>query len=163
MKHARLWVCTCPPALHAGNPPGIPCVPCIGNVNDMPSILYQHWHRKVYRKFFPVLYQDMSWKFSTILHKDWCRIYGLSCTSIAIQESVQEIVPYTIPGYAMEILNCPDKYRCQACVGNLTCPLHVLCKYWCRKCSFSSSANAFDNSHKVIIALTNVQCGNRFP
>ena len=61
----------------------IPCVPCIGNANDMSSILYQHWYRKVYRKFCPILHQDMSWKFSTILHKDWCRIYDPSCTSIA--------------------------------------------------------------------------------
>ena len=72
----------------------------------------------------------------------------LSCTRIGVgfmifpvllQENVQEIVPYTISGHVMETLNYPDKYRCQACVGNLTYPLHVLCKYWCRKCSFSSS------------------------
>ena len=61
------------------------------------------WYRKVYRTLCPILYQDMSWKLSTILLR---------------------------------------KYRCQACVGNLTCPLHVLCKYWCRKCSFSSSVGA---------------------
>ena len=42
---------------------------------------------------------------------------------ILVQESVQEIVPYTTSGHVMEILNYPDKYRCQACVGNLTCPL----------------------------------------
>ena len=48
---------------------------------------------------------------------------------VLLQESVQEIVPYTISGHVMETLNYPDKYRCQACVGNLTYPLHVLCKY----------------------------------
>ena len=60
---------------------------------------------------------------------------------VLLQESVQEIVPYTISGHVMETLNYPDKYRCQARVGNLTYPLHVLCKYWCRKCSFSSSGS----------------------
>ena len=58
---------------------------------------------------------------------------------VLLQESVQEIVPYTISEHVMETLNYPGKYRCQACVGNLTYPLHVLCKYWCRKCRFSSS------------------------
>ena len=42
---------------------------------------------------------------------------------------VQEIVPYS---YC--IRTCHDKYRCQASVGNLTCPFH-LCEYWCRSCS----------------------------
>ena len=46
---------------------------------------------------------------------------------VLVQESVQEIVPYTISGHVIEILNYPDKYRYQACVGNLTCPFHVLC------------------------------------
>ena len=58
---------------------------------------------------------------------------------VLVQESVPEIVPYTTSGHVMEILKYRDKYRCQACVGNLTCPLHLLCKYWCRKHSFSSS------------------------
>ena len=131
-------MCTWPPALHAGNPPEISCVPCIGNVNDMPSILYQHWYRKVYRKFCSILHQDMSWKFSTILHKDWCRIYDLSCTSIATGKCTGNCALY-YSEHVMETLNYPGKYRCQACVRNLTYPLHVLCKYWCRKCRFSSS------------------------
>ena len=81
-KYTRLLACTWPPAPHAGNVPNIPCVPCIGTANNMPSIPYQHWYRKVYRKFCPILHQDISWKFSTILHKDWCRIYDPSCVSI---------------------------------------------------------------------------------
>ena len=97
--------------------PDIPCVPCIGNVTDMPSIPYQHWHRKVYRKFCPILHQDMSWKFSTILHKDWCRIYYLSCTSIGTGKCTGNCALYyirtchgnspvspTISGHVMEIL-----------------------------------------------------------
>ena len=88
----------------------------------------------------------------------------LSCTRIGaefmilpvpvlVQESVQEIVPYTISGHVMEILNYPDKYRCQACVGNLTCPLHVLCKYWCRKCSFSSGVYGSGHNKALKLAL----------
>ena len=81
---------------------------------------------------------------------------------VLLQESVQEIVPYTISGHVMETLNYPDKYRCQACVGNLSYPLHVLCKYWCRKCSFSSSDTLFEsirlevsvNSHHPLIRPT---------
>ena len=85
-KIVGVYMATCPACrkstLHAGNPPDIPCVPCTGNENDMPSILHQHWHREAYRKYCSILHQDMLWKFSTILHKDWCRINDLSCTSI---------------------------------------------------------------------------------
>ena len=42
---------------------------------------------------------------------------------VLLQGSVQEIVPYTISRHVMEILNYPDKYWCQACVGSLTSPL----------------------------------------
>ena len=48
---------------------------------------------------------------------------------LLVQERVQEIVPYIAPGHVMEILNYPDKYRCQAYVGNLISPLYVLCEY----------------------------------
>ena len=50
---------------------------------------------------------------------------------VLVQESVQEIVPYTASGHIIEILNYPEKYRFQAFVGNLICPIatHVLCKY----------------------------------
>ena len=71
---------------------------------------------------------------------------------VLLQESAQEIVPYTISGHVMEILNYPDTYRCQACVGNLTHPLHVLCKYWCRKCSFSSSVTLKSTISSTIMA-----------
>ena len=30
---------------------------------------------------------------------------------VPVQERVQEIVPYTVPGHVTEILNYPDKYR----------------------------------------------------
>ena len=92
------------PALHAGNPPDIPPVPCIGNVKNMPLILYRIlWHRKVYRKFYPILHQDMLWKFSTILHKDWCRINDLSCTSIGIGTGIINILHQE--RHVIEILN----------------------------------------------------------
>ena len=52
--------------------------------------------------------------------------FMISPVPVLVQESVQEIVPYTT-GHVMKILNYSDKYRCQACIGNLTCPLHVLC------------------------------------
>ena len=105
-KHARLWACTWPPVLHAGNPPDIPyaCVSCIciGNVNNMPSILHQYCHRKVYRKFCPILHQDMSWKFLPILHKDCGAGFMIFPVPVlvqeSVQESVQEIVPYTTSG-----------------------------------------------------------------
>ena len=42
---------------------------------------------------------------------------------VLVQESVHEIEPYTTSEHVMEILSYPDKYRCQACLGNLTCPL----------------------------------------
>ena len=41
--------------------------PVQGLVQDLWSFLYQYWYRKVYRKLCPILYQDMSYKFSTIL------------------------------------------------------------------------------------------------
>ena len=41
--------------------------PAQGLVQDLWSFLYQYCYRKVYRKLCPILYQDMSWKFSTVL------------------------------------------------------------------------------------------------
>ena len=64
----------------------------------------------------------MSWKVSTILQRFGAG-FMIFPVPVLVQESVQEIVTYTISGHVMEILNYPDKYRCQACVGNLTCPL----------------------------------------
>ena len=98
-----------------------------GLIYDL-SCTYQYWYRKAYRKLCPTY--TASEHVMEILNYP---VQGL------VQESVHEIVPYTTSGHVMEILSYPDKYRYQACVGNLTCPLHVLCKYWCKKCSFSSS------------------------
>ena len=143
-KCAGLWVCTRSPILHAGNQPNISLVICIGNVNNMPSFLYQYRHRKVYRKFCPILHirtchgnsrlsytrtgagfmiipvpvsaqervqeiltytahHVMAWKFSTILHKDWYRIYDHSCTSIGTGKGTGNCALYctrTCHGYS---------------------------------------------------------------
>ena len=110
-KCTGLWACTWSPVLHAGNPPNISPVICIGNVNNMPSFPYQYWYRKVYRKFCPILHIRTCHGNSQLSYTRIGAGFMIIPVPVLVQERVQEIVPYTVPGHVKEILKYPDKYR----------------------------------------------------